>query len=105
MAMKLFNQAKAEHFQTLKQYVPIVARVHGKSHPEFYEVHRLFDALGSKIKQSGSALPKLDEEFSHLREVTNHYTVPEDVCQSYEAVYNMLAQLDQAYHAEAAKDE
>jgi hypothetical protein len=29
---QIFNQAKA------KKYVPIVARVHGKSHPEFHEV-------------------------------------------------------------------
>jgi len=34
-----------------------------------------------------------------LRETTNNYTVPDDVCESYEAVYNMLSELDKAYHA------
>ena len=34
-----------------------------------------------------------------LREITDNYTVPGDVCESYEAVYNMLAELDKAYEA------
>jgi iron-sulfur cluster repair protein YtfE (RIC family) len=96
---QIFNQAKAKHFQTLKQYVPIVARVHGKSHPEFHEVHRLFDEMSKKIKGSGTEVPELNEEFTALREITNNYTVPDDVCESYEAVYNMLAELDKAYQA------
>jgi iron-sulfur cluster repair protein YtfE (RIC family) len=94
-----FNEAKEKHFQTLLQYVPIVARVHGKSHPEFHEVHGLFDALNKKIKESGSERLDLDEEFAKLREITNNYTVPSDVCESYEAVYKMLAELDKAYRA------
>lgn len=96
---QIFNEAKAKYLKTLGQYVPIVARVHGKNHPEFYIVHELFDAMKQKIKQSGSQLPQLREEFERLRETTDHYAVPGDVCESYEAVYNMLAQLDKAYHA------
>ena len=94
-----FNEAKAKHFKTLGQYVPIVARVHGGNHPEFHDVHKLFDALGKKIKEAGSQLPELNEEFEKLREITNNYTVPADVCESYEAVYNMLEELDKAYQA------
>lgn len=94
-----FNQAKAKHFQTLKQYVPIVARVHGKNHPEFLEVHKLFDVLSKKVKKAGEAVPDLNEEFARLREITNNYTVPDNVCESYAAVYNMLAELDKAYQA------
>ena len=94
-----FNAAKAKHLQTLKQYVPIVARVHGKSHPEFYEVHKMFDVINAKIEEFGSERPELNEEFAKLRIITNHYTVPGDICESYEAVYNMLAELDQAYQA------
>lgn len=52
MSIKLFNEAKAKYMKTLKMYVPVVARVHGQSHPEFHEVHALFDAL---IKKNGSA--------------------------------------------------
>ena len=94
-----FNEVKAKHFETMKQYVPIVARVHGNNHPEFHEVKKLFDVLGKKIKESGTEEPELNEEFAKLREITNNYTVPGDVCESYEAVYKMLAELDQAYQA------
>jgi iron-sulfur cluster repair protein YtfE (RIC family) len=94
-----FNEVKAKYFNTLKQYVPIVARVHGKSHPEFHQVHVIFDKLVNKIKDDGAEMPDLNQEFAKLREITNHYTVPGDVCESYEAVYNMLAELDKAYQA------
>ena len=94
-----FDEAIKKHFATLKQYVPIVAKVHGGSHPEFHEVHKLFDAISGKIKEAGANKPELNDEFIKLREVTDSYKIPEDVCESYEAVYNMLAELDNAYHA------
>ncbi|MFY9139787.1 MAG: hypothetical protein WAO30_03345 [Thermacetogeniaceae bacterium] len=97
--MSTFNEVRDRHFKTLEQYVPIVARVHGDKHPEFHEVHKLFEAINKKIKEAGSERPELNEEFAKLREVTNNYTVPADVCESYEAVYKMLAELDQAYQA------
>lgn len=87
------------HFKTLEQYVPVVARVHGASHPEFHEVRKLFDIINQKTKEAGAGKPELDEEFAKLREITNNYTVPADVCESYEAVYKMLAELDKAYQA------
>ena len=96
---QIFNEATTKHFKTLKQYVPIVAKVHGKNHPEFHDVHKLFDTLAKKIKEAGSEAPDLNEEFTKLRKVTNNYTIPGDVCESYEAVYNMLAELEQAYQA------
>ncbi len=92
-----FNEAWEKHFKTLEQYVPIVARVHGSSHSEFYEVRKLFDTIKKKINKAGSERPELNEEFAKLREVTDNYTVPGDICESYEAVYNMLAELDKAY--------
>ncbi len=49
--------------------------------------------------QAGTGRPDLDSEFTRLRAVTDNYTVPSDVCESYEAVYKMLLELDQAYHA------
>jgi len=94
-----FNEAKKKHFKTLKQYVPVVERVHGDKHPEFHAVRELFDTIVDKTKEAGSKKPELDEEFARLREITGNYTVPEDVCESYEAVYKMLAELDGAYHA------
>ncbi|MGI6550180.1 MAG: iron-sulfur cluster repair di-iron protein, ric [Syntrophomonadales bacterium] len=98
MSRKLiFNEVKENHFPTLEQYVPIVARVHGGSHPEFHEVRKLFEAINEKIKEAGTERPDLSEEFAKLREITANYTVPGDVCESYEAVYNMLAEVDEAY--------
>jgi regulator of cell morphogenesis and NO signaling len=99
MSGLLFSEAKKKHFHTLKQYVPIVARVHGGSHPEFFEVHKLFDAIIEKSEKAGSSKPNIDEELAKLRDITDNYTIPENVCESYEAVYNMLAEIDKAYRA------
>ena len=92
-----FDQMKENHFKTLKQYVPVVAKVHGEHHPEFHEVHKTFDTIIKKTKEAGTKRPELNEEFAHLREITDNYAVPGDVCESYEAVYKMLAELDEAY--------
>lgn len=95
--MTTFNKVKEKHIEKLEQFVPIVDRVHGESHPEFHEVHRLFNVINEKIKKAGTEKPDLDKEFKELRKVTNNYTVPEDVCETYESVYNMLEELDRAY--------
>lgn len=92
-----FNQVKNIHLKRLAQYVPIVARVHGEHHPEFYEVQKIYDELERKIIAAGKETPDLKEAFERLREVTDNYTVPKDVCESYEAVYTMLSELDKAY--------
>jgi len=94
-----FNQAKKKNFKTLEQYVPVVARVHGPSHPEFHEVKEIFDTIIKKSKEAGVVKPSLEEEFSRLGDITNNYKVPEDVCESYEAVYIMLEEVAQAYKA------
>ncbi len=98
MTMTTFEQVTTEHLERLEQFTPIVERVHGENHPEFFEVRKLFDQLNDKI-QAGTKTD-LTEEFKQLRNVTNNYEVPDDVCESYEAVYQMLADLDQAYTAE-----
>lgn len=95
--MKKFNEALEQNSGRLEQYVPVVARVHGGSHPEFHDVKRIFDEVSVKVKKAGSEKPNLDNEFKELREITDNYTVPGDVCESYEAVYNMLEEVDKAY--------
>ena len=97
--MKRFNEAIQRNLERLEQFVPVVARVHGGTHPEFHNVRKLFDDINEKIKEAGSEKPELDNELQQLREVTNNYTIPSDVCESYEAVYNMLAELDESYQA------
>lgn len=94
-----FNEVKETLFPTLEQYVPIVARVHGKNHPELHEVHQIFNVIIEKTNAIDTEKPDLNEAFIKLREVSNNYTVPDDVCESYETVYKMLAEVDEAYQA------
>lgn len=93
-----FGLAVSKYFSVLKQYVPVVDRVHGDHHPEFHEVRRLWEEIMRKTKEAGESMPGLEDEFMKLREITDGYKVPDDVCESYEAVYNMLSELDKAYH-------
>lgn len=96
--MKTFNKVKNTNMGRLEQYVPIVDRVHGQHHPEFHDVRRVFEEVNQKVKSAEASKLNLDNEFKQLREITSNYTVPGDVCESYEAVYKMLSELDEAYH-------
>ena len=97
--MAIFNETVKKLIPTLEKFVPIVARVHGKHHPEFHDVRKVFDTINEKVKEAGTERPELSEEFNKLREITDNYTVPGDVCESYEAVYKMLSELDESYQA------
>lgn len=92
-----FHRLSNELFPVLVQYIPVVDRVHGDHHPEFHEVRRLFDSVYQKTQASNVEKPELREEFSQLQEITKNYAVPDDVCETYEAVYVMLRQLSVAY--------
>lgn len=94
---KIFDEIKENQLKKLGQFVPIVARVHGDVHPEFYKVKEVFDIMDKKIKEAKSDKPQLDEELKKVREITNNYTVPSGVCESYEAVYIMLSEIEKAY--------
>ena len=89
-----YARISRQYFKTLDQYVPVVARVHGGSHPEFHKVRELYDKIVSTTKDPESQQAGLKELFDELRKATNDYTVPDDVCESYEAVYKMLEDLD-----------
>ncbi|NLN47570.1 MAG: iron-sulfur cluster repair di-iron protein, ric [Clostridiales bacterium] len=93
-----FNEVKDKHFKTLDLYAPIVARVHGGNHPEFYKVHEIFKSIKVKLQDAKAGSLNLHDEFAELRKITNDYTIPEDVCESYEAVYKMLEELDKIYN-------
>jgi regulator of cell morphogenesis and NO signaling len=92
-----FNQVKESNLKLLKQYVPIVDRVHGDNHPEFHDVLKTFNNLKDKIDAAGQDKPDLNKEFGELREITSNYKIPNDVCDTFRAVYNMLSELDNAY--------
>ena len=96
-ATTTFTEAKKQYLKVLKQYVPIVDRVHGANHPEFHDVRTVFETMVAKIERAGTKDPGLHEEFAHLRTITEGYRIPQDVCESYEAVYSMLSKLDEAY--------
>lgn len=96
--MAAFDERAKKHIPTLEKFVPVVDRVHGNHHPEFHYVRKLFDTIKEKVKEAKGEKPRLSEEFARLREITCNYTVPGDVCESYEAVYKMLSELDEAYH-------
>lgn len=90
-----FISAVKEIMPTLEQYVPVVDRVHGAHHPEFHEVRAVFNTIHAKTKETST--PDLNEEFARLRAITDNYVIPDDVCESYEAVYDMLRTLDTVY--------
>ncbi len=92
--MKNFKKVKTQHIEKLNQYVPIVKRVHGSEHLEFYEVSDIYDVIVSKLEAGNN---DLIIEFANLRKLTNQYAIPSGVCESYEAVYDMLFELDEAY--------
>lgn len=97
--MKNFKDETKTNLKRLEQFVPVVDRVHGAHHPEFHDVKRVFEEINEKIKATSKDKPNLDNEFKELREITDNYTVPGDVCESYEAVFKMLSLVEEAYKA------
>lgn len=96
--LSTFDKVIQDSLPLLIQYVPVVERVHGEHHPEFHDVRRLFDNIHQKTKAAHPAKPDLDEEFVQLRVVTDNFAVPHDVCETFEAVYEMLKQLNSSYY-------
>lgn len=98
--MKTFEELFEEHSTDLELYVPVVAKVHGTDHPEFLKVKEAYDGMIKKLEDAD--LTNIDRdllknEFAALREITDGYKVPEDTCETYFAVYNILAKLDEVY--------
>ncbi|MDD3541025.1 MAG: iron-sulfur cluster repair di-iron protein, ric [Eubacteriales bacterium] len=92
--MTTFNELFEKHREKLELYVPVVARVHGDTHPEFHEVKKHFDVIREKLYELD--LGELKAEFEKLSQITDHFAVPGDVCETYEAVYQMLSELHTA---------
>ena len=70
----------------LDKILPVVVRVHGEHHPELHQVAKLYADL--KETKSREILEK-------LRQVTDHYTAPENACPTYQKTYQDLSLLDQ----------
>lgn len=97
--MERFNQVVEKHFEKLDVFTTAITRAHGKSHPEAFEVRELFEAIQSKVKEAGGKTLDLAAEFTKLRQVTNDYKIPNDVCGTYVDTYRMLERADETYHA------
>ncbi len=92
--MKRFKEKYQEEIKKLTMFIPVVSRVHGPHHNEFYEVVKLFNSISAKISDDNY---ELKNDFSNLRAVTNNYVIPKDTCESYEYVYVTLKDLDKLY--------
>ncbi len=88
------NKYREIDFEHLDQFMPVVERVHGPHHKEFYEVAKVYDAIRAKIQDGNE---DLDSEFGELKKLTKNYKVPGDVCETYEFIYRELEKLNQAY--------
>jgi len=95
--MSNFHELVDKNFESLDLYTAAITRAHGESHPEAFTVRELFIAIQTKVTGASKDTPALDDEFTKLREVTDNYKIPSDVCETYAKVYEMLAELDKAY--------
>lgn len=95
--MVTINEYINGNHEKLELFTTAITRAHGKNHPEAFDVRELYTQLEEKVQDAGTKKPDLDAEFIKLREVTGNYTVPGDVCGTYEAVYNMLEKADKVY--------
>lgn len=95
-----FNELVKNNFEKLDLYTTAITRAHGKSHPETFKVREVFESINGKMNEKGASSPNLSAEFAQLREVTDNYKIPGDVCETYASTYNMLGELDKAYQAQ-----
>lgn len=100
MSNALFQAQVKSNFETLDLYTTAITRAHGKSHPEAFDVREIFESIQKKVEAAGESKPDLCEEFAQLQKVTDYYTIPSDVCPTYENTYEMLRDLNQAYDAQ-----
>lgn len=73
------------------ELAPIIERVHGEHHPELTRVRELTEQLAA-------AGPGADVQaiFDELRVVTSDFAIPDDVCETFEATYEALQQVEQS---------
>lgn len=100
MSKALFQAQVEKNFERLDLYTTAITRAHGKSHPEAFDVRKVFEKIQEKVKAAGEGKPDLCEEFAQLQKVTDYYAIPKGVCPTYESTYEMLKDLNQAYDAQ-----
>ncbi len=92
--MDKLNEFKKNSFKQLDQFMPVAEKVHGPRHKEIFDVAKIYGRIKAKLS-SGDY--KLDKEFAELKKTTNNYRAPDDVCETYEYIYNKLEELNKIY--------
>ena len=82
-----------ENQEKLDLYTTAITRAHGKNHPETFDVRDLYTELEPAILNEDSET--VTTIFGKLREVTSNYEIPNDVCETFEATYKLLGEMDQ----------
>src|SRR5699024_8175507 len=95
---KNFYETMDKYYNKLNMYSKALTKVNEGTHPEEFDLIHLFKRIDNELKESNQEDLNLDIEFESLREVTNNYTVPEDACEAFKGVYQMLSEADQAYY-------
>lgn len=90
-----FKETFHKEREQLDLYTTAITRAHGDSHPEAHDVRKLFETMVEKIDHEQTA--DLTDTFFELKKVTNDYTIPADVCETYATVYRTLATLNEIY--------
>lgn len=86
------NEFLKNHQEQLSLYMVAIMRAHGAHHPEVFEVKKHYEQLAATLSENDSA--DLRPIFEELRQITKNYEVPADVCPTFAAVYQLLAQAD-----------
>ncbi|MBG9978971.1 iron-sulfur cluster repair di-iron protein, ric [Ruoffia tabacinasalis] len=95
--MTKFNDYINTNAEKLDLYTTAITRAHGKNHPEAFDVRDIYVRIQDKTQAAEEEQPDLNTEFTTLREISDNYTIPDDVCGTYAAVYTMLKEADSLY--------
>lgn len=81
-----------QNFETLNLYTNALAKAHGKNHPEVFEVRKLYLAMQQKMNEGNW---RMDDELEQIEQVTHHYTIPNDACETMTKTYQMFQKMSQ----------
>jgi regulator of cell morphogenesis and NO signaling len=121
---EIINHIIEKHHQFLRENLPLISElafkvlyVHGKEHAVLFKVHELFNSLRSELERhltkeeillfpaihegNDTLIKELMDEhdgagdlIKEIKEITDHYKLPEDACQSYELLFKKLEALE-----------
>ena len=77
------------HQEQLDTFTKAVGKVHGYHHPDVIDVRKIYQQIDQKLNDG---VDNLDAEFDSLRKVTSNYEIPDDACEAFSTVYQVLHQ-------------